>query len=225
MPKRQGQPGPFCFRDCALVVLATGISATDLRELRDGLLRVEAASLYHHFWGRLLQPQFDEPEFSNDLAAWAFHALHDRKLAEQLSAVDPTDYGSLEGLRSDLVDLAELRLDDGERPGWVQADEPFYFTQSRMIVFDTPLKANAPDALPDCLEHAGPGSIYYHFIAARRRNAESVDDFSAWLEGWGPAQLKRVAALRALDPYFSSLSRIHKELRAILAQDADNNHG
>ncbi|HSG26894.1 MAG TPA: DUF5752 family protein, partial [Candidatus Krumholzibacterium sp.] len=74
---------PFEIRDCALAAVATGLSAENLKELRSVIRDVDQGSLYYHFWGGLLRPRFDDPEFNNDFAAWARHALHDKVLAER----------------------------------------------------------------------------------------------------------------------------------------------
>ncbi|MEJ2700769.1 MAG: DUF5752 family protein, partial [Desulfuromonadales bacterium] len=71
-------PTPFAIRDCALITLASGVQAQTLKEFREGLKKVPAGSISHHFWGRLLRPQFDEPEYNNDFASWASRGLHDR---------------------------------------------------------------------------------------------------------------------------------------------------
>ena len=42
-------PGPFAIKDCALVALATGRRAQNLRELRDQVMEIHAGSLFHHF--------------------------------------------------------------------------------------------------------------------------------------------------------------------------------
>jgi len=68
-------PGPagaaesFTIKDCALVALATGRKARLLQEFRRELAEIDAASIYHHFWGSLLQARFEEREFNNDFAA------------------------------------------------------------------------------------------------------------------------------------------------------------
>ena len=48
MARSNHQPEPFAVRDCALVVLATGLSATSLRELPDAMC-VDSSSICHHF--------------------------------------------------------------------------------------------------------------------------------------------------------------------------------
>ena len=57
------------------------------------------------------------------------------------------------------------------------------------------------------------GSIYYHFIDARNRTDERVDDFSSWVKGLGDEFKGLEQSLSAVDPYFSSL----KELRLIVS--------
>jgi hypothetical protein len=215
------QPGPFTVRDCALVVLATGHSATSLRELRDVLLLVDPSSIYHHFWGRLLQPQFDEPEYSNDFASWAFHSLHDNILAERLSAIDPSDYGLLEELRSAIIDIIEIRLDDGDRAVWNQADEPFYFTRSQIVVFDARVQADTPAMLAELLPSFSSGSIFYHFIEARRRPPVPLDDFSAWLQAYGEHYSRLLSRLVNVDPFFSSLRKTQQTLVTLFKESIE----
>lgn len=42
----------FAVKDCALLTLATGRRAHNLRELRDHVREVAPASIYHHYLGR-----------------------------------------------------------------------------------------------------------------------------------------------------------------------------
>jgi len=59
---------PFAVKDCALIAIATGERAHNLRELRDRLETTRPGCIYHHFWGGLLRPSFDDPEYQNDFA-------------------------------------------------------------------------------------------------------------------------------------------------------------
>ena len=70
---------PFAIKDCALVSIATGRRAQNLRELRDNIVTIHPGSIYYHFWGVLLRPSFDDPEYNNDFAVWVRHALNDEK--------------------------------------------------------------------------------------------------------------------------------------------------
>jgi len=203
---------PFQVRDCALVVLGTGNKAQNLREFLDGLQEVPTSSIYHHFWGRFLQSQFDEPEYNNDFAAWVYHGLHEKALAEQLSVIDPTEYDDIEDLRIELIEVVEERLDRSEYIPWAKTDQLFHFLRSQIVVFDTGRRIEDPKELPSLVPDLSQGSIFYHFIDARRRTPERCDDFSAWLAAFGEEYEDLRKTIRAIDPYFSSL----KDLRHIL---------
>lgn len=203
----------FQVRDCALVTMATGFAVQNLREFRDCLERVHEGSIYHHFWGRFLQPQFDEPEYNNDFAAWIYHALHEKALAERLSVLDPTEFQDIEELRQELIDRVEDYLYEKEIVPWSMADQQFHFVRSQIVVLDTGIMLEHPSQLTDILENLSLGSIFYHFIDARKRTEEKNDDFSSWLTGWGDMYEDLRLDILAMDPYFSSL----KELRWMLA--------
>jgi len=206
-------PRPFLIRDCALVALATGVSVQTLREFRESLRTIHPGSIYHHFWGRLLQPQFDEPEYNNDFASWVHRALHDKALAERLSAINPTGFNGIEELRQELIETIEMRLDESEMFHWARADQSFHFIRSQIVVLDTGNSIQEPDELMPLLPKMSPGTIFYHFIDARRRTPDSKDDFSAWLAGYGDKYADLLDGLSNIDPYFSSL----KEIRRMLA--------
>jgi hypothetical protein len=203
---------PLELRDCAQVAIATGRSAKNLRELREQLVVASPASIYHHFWGRLLLPQFAEPEYNNDFASWAFVAMHDKTLAEQLSAINPSQYNSTEELRTDLVDIVEARMDESELLAWRQADHDFYFMRAQMVVFNTDTRIETPFDLRAALEHVSEGTIFYHFIDARRRTETRQDDFTLWLQGFGDDFAELTQAVDAIDPYFSALLGIRNRL-------------
>ncbi len=203
--------------DCALVTLATGRRALNLRELAEHLRVVDLDSIYYHFWGTLLRPGFDHPEFNNDFAAWARHALHDYVLAERLAVVDPAEYEDLEDLRRDLLDIIEERLDEREFVPWARSGQQFNFLTAVLVVFDTHVRLDDPAALPSAVAEMSLGSIFYHFIDARRRDPKGLDDFRAWLCGADGRYRDLCSALAALDPYFSTLSQTRRRLAALLA--------
>ena len=180
----------------------------NLKEFAVALKDVPLGSIYHHFWGRLLRALFDEPEYNNDFASWASRGLHDKPLAEQLSMVIPTDYKDLEGLRQELVEVIEQRLDESEFVPWAKADQQFHFLKSQIVVFDTGIRYDHPSELVPQIINLSTGSIYYHFIDARNRTEERHDDFSSWLMGFGNEYKELARNLCSMDPYFSSLKEI-----------------
>ncbi len=208
-------PAPFRIRDCALVAIAAGVRVQNLREFRDAMLKVPPGSVYHHFWGRLLQPQFDEPEYNNDFAAWAYHALHAKELAERLAVVDPTDFANIEELRQEVIDIVETRLDESEMVPWAKADQQFHFIRHQLVVLDTGLAVSEPAEFALIVPTLTNGSIFYHFIDARRRTWNRRDDFSAYLDGCGEVYADLAREVSAVDPYFSSLPRMRQMLAEI----------
>jgi len=208
----------FVLRDCALIGMATGRSAQNLREFRDGMVSIPADSIYHHFWGRLLRAQFDEPEYNNDFASWAQWGLHDKSLAERLSVLSPTDFPDLESLRQEVVEVVEQRLDEAPMVPWAQADKQFYFLKAQIVLFDTGLRFDDPRSVVAYLPALSTGSIYYHFIDARSRTEEHWDDFSVWLSGFEEDYSELIQRLRHVDPYFSSLKELRYIVQRIFSQ-------
>jgi len=204
----------FAIKDCALAILATGYRAQTLGELRNVLRHVHSGCIYHHFWGTLLRPQFSDREYNNDFATWCHRSLHDNRVAERLAVIDPANYPDLEGLRQEVIEVIEERLDETEVMLFARADQQFHFARSVIVVFDTRKLLTAPVELVTALPEMSVGSVFYHFIDARRRYPVAVDDFRAWLAGLGPEYDALCAAIGEVEPYFESLH----VLRARLAQ-------
>jgi hypothetical protein len=206
---------PFRMQDCALIAIATGEKAQNLRELRDRLKDIHSSSLYYHFWGGLLHHHFDDPEFQNDFARWAAYNLNDAKIAEQLSIIDPNAYDNLEDLRTELIEIVEERLSESEHVPWVKTGMEFHFIRSQIVIFDTGKSYNEPVDLLEVIPGMSLGSIFFHFIDSRRRTAEKRNDFSVWLEGFGDTHRKLIEDLDKIDPYFTSLTELRQDINKI----------
>lgn len=213
----QGAVGTFAVKDCALLAIATGQRAHDLRELRAALLQVPTACIYYHFWGRLLRPAFDDPEFSNDFASWSRHALHDHMLAERFGVIDPTDFADFEDLRRELLEVIDRRLDEREHVPSADRDHPFSVLRGQVVVFNTLRRVSDPPELSRELPAWSVGSIYYHLIDARRRTATHTDDVRAWLEGFGDAYGELIARLAKIDPFLCTLAQLRNLVSATAA--------
>ncbi len=207
---------PFAIKDCALIAVATGERAQTLRELRDRLESTHPGCIYYHFWGGLLEPRFDDPEYQNDFASWAWHGLHEARLAERLGIIDPTEYPDLEDLRHELVEVIEEVLDESEILGWMRASQRFHFIRSQIVVLDTAVQITHPGDLSEFIGRMSLGSIFYHFIDARRRTEHGNNDFSEWLMGLGEEYAPLAKRIAALDPYFTSLSEMRRDLEGII---------
>ena len=204
---------PFKVKDCALLVRMSGVPpAINLRELRERLAACSEDVLFHHFCEPLLRPAFDHPDYRNDFAVWAKWYLGDRILAERLGILDPFSMGSLEELRAATLDIIDERLSEMVLiPSAAPGDE-FYFLEATTVVFDTGERITNPRDLAPAIRKMTNGSVYYHFLEARRRTPAGRDDFSAWLEEEEKKNARYIRALDSIDFYFHSLSNLKEEL-------------
>ncbi|HNT57291.1 MAG TPA: DUF5752 family protein, partial [Syntrophales bacterium] len=108
------------------------------------------------------------------------------------------------------------RLDELDFPPWVETDQQFHFIRSQIVVFNTNIEVRDPRELRDRMPSFSSGTIFYHFIDARRRPPYKQDDFSAWLETFEDVHGDLVLPIRAIDPYFTTLEELRKELTGIL---------
>ncbi|WP_020161100.1 MULTISPECIES: DUF5752 family protein [Methylobacter] len=202
----------FTLRDCTLIAIATGKRARTLTEFRDHIIQLSPDSLYYHFWGNLLQARFEEREYNNDFAAWVHHSLHDAKLAEQLAVVDPSQYADMSEIRQQLLEYIEVRLEESEYLHWVIASQPFEFIRSQIVVFNAHADIANPREMAKLMPKLSVSSVFYHFIDARRRSPERIDDFHAWLNGYGETYQTLIELLSNIDPYFGSLTELRQQL-------------
>jgi len=202
----------FAIKDCALATISTGRRAQTLGELRDVLRDIHPGCIYYHFWGTLLRPQFVDREYNNDFAAWCHHSLHDNVVAERLAVIDAADFADMEELRREIVDVIEERMDESDVMLFARSDQQFHFIRSVIVVFDTGRRAESPTELAQMLPDLSVGSVFYHFVDARRRDPVSVDDFRAWLMGWGDENKPLCDVLAEIEPYFESLFSLRDRL-------------
>lgn len=216
--RRQSAPpwGAFAIKDCALVAIATGRRARTLLELRDELRTIDPASIYFHFWGGLLRSTFDDPRFHNGFAIWADHGLHDTALAERLSVIDPTDFGDMEHLRARLIEVID---DDLAKTGLIptaREGAEFDFVRSQIVIFDTDRRLLNPAELPGAVARMSRTSIFYHFVDARRRTPDSVDDFTTWLIDMDREGFQDLCVgLASIDPFYGSLVETREAISGI----------
>ena len=219
MPGVQKNNDPFLIKDCALIAVATGKKAQNLRELRDYSGEISLDSIYYHFWGGLLRPKFDDPEYHNDFAIWARHSLHDKILAERLAVIDPNEFGSLEELRQELVEILDERIYEEEYPLWARSDDQFEFIRSQIVIFNTHHIVSEPIEFVDALPKMSLGSIFFHFIDALRRNPDSIDDLRVWLGRFEKKYQNVIHKLASIDPYFLTLNQLRTKVANILEQN------
>ncbi len=216
MTRTRNPHGHFKIKDCALSALATGKRAQTLRELRDNIETVMPGSIYFHFWGGMLKPRFDDPEYNNDFASWARHALHDKILAERLGMIDPTTLPDMEDLRRELLEIIEERLDENDQVPSCGHDQQFYFITSQIVVFNTGNVIKKAPELLKVVPSMTASSIFYHFIDARRRTFGHMDDFCSWLYGFDEKYVDLCEIIRSVDPFFWTLTELRDRLTKIV---------
>lgn len=210
--------GDFIIQDCTLLTRTSGMpAAINLRELRDRLATCRQDVLYHHFCETPLVPSFDNPDYQNDFAAWALLQLGDRVLAERLGIINPYIFPDLEKLREQVLDILDERLSEVPVVPSCQSGGELFFTEAVTVVFDTGLRITSPEKLPEAIGKMTNGSIYYHFLEARRRPPVGIDDFSEWLVGF-PDQEAWCSALQTVDFVFFTLTDLRGELVRIMGK-------
>ena len=206
-------PGELEIKDCALVAIATGRRARNLRELRDGILEADPASIYYHFWGGLLRSTFDDPRYHNSFAIWADHALHVRSLAERLTVIDPTEFHDMNDIKKRLVTVIDSELEPDDPGPKAPEDNLFHFIRSQIVVFETSKTLVDPSELPTAVAAMSRTSVFYHFIDARRRTPDSTDDFTCWINDIDRAGYAVLTMrLASIDPFFATLVETREEL-------------
>jgi len=203
---------PFIVRDCSIITLSTGQRAINLRELCERIAHCSLESIDYHFFATKLRPAFDDPEYPNDFAAWVSHVLNDRSLAERLGMINPFEYQDSEGLRQETLNVVEDHLSSTQHIPWTTIEHEFIFLRSQMALFETGVKISLPEDFAALAPHLSTGSVYYHFIEARRRGADSRDDFSTWLDNFGEEYRRLKEALSRIDYYFCSLSELRDRI-------------
>jgi len=210
---------PFEIKDCALLVRMSGLPpAFNLRELRMRVAACSESVLFHHFCETPIRPTFDNPDYRNDFAVWAKLYLGDRVLAERLGIIDPYSMASLEDLRAAALEILEDRLSEITDIPSVSRGDEFYFLEATTVTFDTGERIAHPRDLAAAIRGMTNGSVYYHFLEARRRQVVGKDDFSAWLRGDPETYRTFIAALESIDFYFYSLPELRRRIVEALTQ-------
>lgn len=187
-------------------------SAVNLRELKDRVERCSLDSIYHHFCETQLRPTFDDPEFTNDFATWAYRELRDDVLAERLGILDPDAYESASELRAALLDIIEDRLSELDRIPDAELGHEFHFMHSSVLVFDTSIVLDKPEDVMWALRRMTRPSIFYHFVETRSRIGSRNHDIIAWLKEGGPSGEELAEAFGSIDVEHYTLRALRQEL-------------
>ncbi len=98
------------------------------------------------------------------------------------------------------------------------AGEQFFFMQAMTVVFDTGVVLDRVPDLVTAIRNMTLGSLYFHFIEARRRGPGGQDDFTVWLVTRGDEGRAAGEALAGVEYYFCTLRELKERLLAVLSK-------
>lgn len=200
---------PFEFRQCVIILKATGKKAKNVRELRDLISTVSDDCIFHHTYQYFLKGHI--LEYTNDFAHWAGESLEERALSERLSNIDPYDFKDMKDLRSELIKVIDDYLKVFPEPRETMPGEEFYFNETVTLIFPVGIRARNLAEFLTAMRHINAASIYYHFYEARIRLGGGIDDFSRWIED-AFAKEELANRIRSIDPFMHSLEDIKKHI-------------
>ena len=90
--------------------------------------------------------------------------------------------------------------------------DEFMFMQAVTVVFDTGMVLVEPSDLIQYLPHMSNSTIYYHFLEARRRTSDKVDDFTFWMQFLENKPQEILDALASVECYFLSLPELKQSV-------------
>jgi hypothetical protein len=206
----------FEFKQNVSILRATGGTARDLRELRQGISSIPDEAIYHHTYQYFQKGLFRE--YTNDFAHWAGESLEERALSEQLSNIDPYEYHSISDLRAGILDVIDAYLRSSPEPRSARTKDEFHFADSVTISYPLGIKARNLAELMMGIKYVDERSLYHHFYEARVRLPQKRDDFSVWIEtALGKDAL--AGAIRAIDPFMHSIEGIRTHLLELIDQE------
>jgi hypothetical protein len=201
----------FYFNTSAHLLRITQQKANTLAELLDCLRQCGEDSIFQHTFRTLHEHHFIRTGFSNDFAQWTLSACNEPNLAEQLASVDVREFTSIAELRKRFIEIVDEYLQPNHSIGKRNAQEPFYFCASDIVVMPTPFEAKTLGAFADGLRKVSLHSIHHHFIEARLRLKLMSNDFSQWL--YEDAGLTAPArALNQIDIYTITLEDARRQI-------------
>jgi hypothetical protein len=207
MPERQ----PFRFFTERHLIVLTGLKARNLPELLRNIESVPDACVFHHTHSHYLSHSFEKPLVYNEFAAWVSHALQEKRLAEQLAAVDLFGFTSIRDLREELVrTIGRFLQESGGRLRESPPGDEFHFAKSKSFILPTRLQAATVSEFRANLPHITSMTLYFHFFEARLRLERRTNDFSAWLHSIGEKELAE--DIDRLNPYDYTLNELKQRI-------------
>lgn len=202
---------PFKFVTQMNLVSITGAKASNLPEMLAYLKSAPASVVYHHTHLFLKQHHYLSPEPPNDFAWWITYVLQERRLGEQLLAIDTVRFNTLAALAAKIIQVFEHHLNNNSVARTAPEGEEFYFLKSQSFFIDTPYTVSTLSEFSDAVQRVSIHSLYHHMFEARIRLEKGANDFSKWLsEELGEIDLAK--AIARFDPYTHTLEDLRRKI-------------
>ena len=182
--------GPFELVSVVHLVRPSGHRAGNLEELRVGIERADAASLFYHtIQGPLRQPDSSSGGLpQDDFSAWANGVLQDRETAERLSFAVQGHGGSEAELRQALLEALASVSEKERRERAAPAESALVFLTSESVRVPVGVSAYDADELVEALTAAGP-DVWFHHLVEEPWYQDGVVPIARWAQSLGEARL------------------------------------
>jgi len=205
---------PFVFYAQEQLVVLTGRRAKNLPELLAHLQTVPEGSVFYHTHDRYRTSPFGAPKFFNEFAEWVSESLLERRLGEQIDAIDLRHVTSLRKLREAISYRIERHLKDF--PGNLRECPPgeeFQFCEARSFVYPSGAVAHTVGQFFQYLPTISNASLYFHLFESRLRSHNKANNFSDWLSDMAEKRLAR--SIEKLNPYDRTLDELKARILRI----------
>jgi hypothetical protein len=214
----------FVFMTSVQAVKLTGIRASNLAELYEGIRSVDGSSIYHHEYRflRLLHFLPDVPR--SDFAYWINDNLNEAAVAEKISSLDLRSFSTIRDLRNEILSRIYSSKDDIGMKRWERPVVPgmeFHFCRSASIIMPTGFTAVSIEDFIKALAKIDIGSLFYHLIEAPLNRDEADyefnNDFSCWIKSLTNMDAE-ANAIANLDPYTWDMETLRRKIIEILGK-------
>jgi len=172
----------FQFMSSASLEMLTGRTASNFKEFEDIIATCSESSIFYHTFSAFLKMREARAPYNSDFSAWVAENLHAPALAEKLTAVDFSEYRTVEDLRERLLQIIRSYGEEKGDALPASCNEPFYLHDVRRFVYLTDKFAYDLHSFRELLPTISIYSLYFHFIESRLSMNLDCNDFSAWLE-------------------------------------------
>lgn len=172
----------FQFRSSAFLEKLTGRKAHTLEGLLPLVETCSDSSIFYHTFSAFLKMREIRVPFNSDFAIWVSRMLNEKALAEKLTAIDLSDFNTIEDLRERLVEIIKSYRDERAIAFQKVANEPFYLHDIVRVVYLTDKFAYDLPSFRNLLTSISVYSLYFHFIESRLQTHFQTNDFSRWME-------------------------------------------